>query len=106
MEPNKTTLFWHRRDLRITDNAGLYKALKNGVPVQPVFIFDTTILDHLPKNDQRVLFIHGELAALKKHYQELGSDLLIVVGNPIDKIPELVKRFNAEAVYTNRDYEP
>jgi len=106
MEPKKTTLFWHRRDLRITDNAGLYKALKNGVPVQPVFIFDSTILDHLPKNDQRVLFIHRELAALKKHYQELGSDLLIVVGNPIEKIPELAKRFNAEAVYTNRDYEP
>ena len=33
-------LFWHRRDLRITDNAGLFKALKENEQVQPVFIFD------------------------------------------------------------------
>ncbi|ASS50979.1 MAG: deoxyribodipyrimidine photolyase [Candidatus Fluviicola riflensis] len=106
MESKKTTLFWHRRDLRITDNAGLFKALKHGFPVQPVFIFDTTILEQLPRNDQRVLFIHREINALKKQYLELGSDLLVVMGNPIDQIPELVKELNAQAVFTNRDYEP
>ena len=51
------TLFWHRRDLRIHDNAGLFNALKHGRKVQPIFIFDTNILSKLPKNDQRVLFI-------------------------------------------------
>ena len=60
-----TTLFWHRRDLRIHDNAGLYKALKNGCAVRPVFVFDRTILDGLPKNDQRVLFIYREIERLK-----------------------------------------
>ncbi|MES2556263.1 MAG: deoxyribodipyrimidine photo-lyase [Bacteroidota bacterium] len=106
MEANKTAIFWHRRDLRIADNAGLFKALKHGRPVQPVFIFDTTILEQLPRNDQRVLFIHQEINALKKQYREFGSDLLIVAGNPIDKIPELTKELNAQAVFTNRDYEP
>jgi len=33
-------LFCHRRDLRIDDNAGLYKALKSGDKVQAIFIFD------------------------------------------------------------------
>lgn len=106
MEPKTTTLFWHRRDLRIADNAGLFKALKHGLPVQPVFVFDSSILEHLPENDQRVLFIHREVEALKKQYRELGSDLLVVVGNPIDKIPELTQMLNAQAVFTNRDYEP
>lgn len=106
MEPKTTTLFWHRRDLRIADNAGLFKALKDGLPVQPIFIFDTVILADLPANDQRILFIHREVEALKKQYQELGSDLIVVAGNPVDKIPELAKSLNARAVFTNRDYEP
>jgi len=38
-------IFWFRRDLRLSDNAGLYHALKDGNPVLPVFIFDTSILD-------------------------------------------------------------
>jgi deoxyribodipyrimidine photo-lyase len=61
-----SAIFWHRRDLRIEDNAGLYKALKNTKEVQPIFIFDKNILDKLPKNDQRVLFIHSYLSKLKK----------------------------------------
>lgn len=101
-----TALFWHRRDLRIEDNAGLYKALKNNTAIVPVFIFDETILKHLPKNDQRVLFIHQELAALKKAYQNFGSDLIVVHGDPKVEILQLAKHFNAKRVYANRDYEP
>lgn len=77
------TIFWHRRDLRISDNAGLYKALKNGGDVLPIFIFDTTILDELPQDDQRVLFIHQEIAKLKSEYQAHGGDLKVYYGKPL-----------------------
>lgn len=99
-------IFWHRRDLRIHDNAGLYKALKSGETIQPIFIFDTTILSKLPVSDQRVLFIHQELQKLKAKYAELGSDLKVFHGNPRDIIPLIVETYNAKIVYTNRDYEP
>ncbi len=55
-------IFWFRRDLRLEDNAGLYHALKENESVQPVFIFDTEILDQLEdKQDKRVEFIHDSL---------------------------------------------
>jgi len=101
-----TSIFWHRRDLRIHDNAGLYKALTQSTSVVPVFIFDTSILNLLSKNDQRVVFIHQEIAALKKHYQQLGSDLRVEYGDPAAVIPALANELKAECVYTNRDYEP
>ncbi|MFM8964380.1 MAG: deoxyribodipyrimidine photo-lyase, partial [Sphingomonadales bacterium] len=101
-----TALFWHRRDLRIEDNAGLYKALKYNELVIPVFVFDQTILEHLPHNDQRVLFIHQEIASLKKEYQQYGSDLHVVYGDAKIEIPKLVQQHKASRVYTNRDYEP
>jgi deoxyribodipyrimidine photo-lyase len=101
-----TALFWHRRDLRIQDNAGLYKALKNNTAVIPVFIFDSSILSLLPKNDQRVLFIHQEIQKIKESYTALGSDLVVIYGDPKIEIPRLVQQFKATKVYTNRDYEP
>lgn len=102
----ETVLFWHRRDLRMNDNAGLYKALKSGSKVQPVFVFDTTILNGLPANDQRVRFIHEWILKLKAEYVQYGCDLLVKTGDPVDIIPGLVKELNAKTVFTNRDYEP
>lgn len=99
-------IFWHRRDLRINDNAGLYKALKTNKSVQPIFIFDKTILEELPKDDQRVLFIHQTIAQLKKEYQKAGSDLWVFYGKPLTVFQELHKRNMFEKVYVNRDYEP
>ena len=60
------SIFWHRRDLRIEDNAGLYKALKKSEIVVPIFIFDSNILGDLPKDDQRVLYIYQNIEKLKK----------------------------------------
>ena len=102
----KTAIFWHRRDIRIDDNAGLQKALIASTRVIPVFIFDSEIIDKLPKNDARISFIHSEITELKKVYQSLGSDLIVEYGDPKLVIPKLAQEQNVDAVYTNRDYEP
>jgi deoxyribodipyrimidine photo-lyase len=99
-------IFWHRRDLRTFDNAGLYKALKNESGVQPIFIFDQNILEELPENDQRVLFIYQEIEKLKEKYQNEGSDLWVYHGTPEDVFEKLIKENEISKVYTNRDYEP
>ena len=65
---------WFRRDLRLHDNAALYHALKEGIPVVPIFIFDRSILDKLEdKQDRRVEFIHLAIAAMQQQLQQLVS---------------------------------
>ncbi|MFP5518994.1 MAG: cryptochrome/photolyase family protein [Bdellovibrionia bacterium] len=102
----KVTLFWMRRDLRLEDNAGLYHALKQGAAVLPVFIFDTEILKHLGTEDLRVQFIHQRLIDLKSQLQQLGSDLVVRLGQPLQVWQELLQDFAVESVYFNHDYEP
>jgi len=98
-----TAIFWFRRDLRLSDNAGLYQALISQKDVVPIFIFDTEILDKLEdKADKRVEFIYKSLELIKKELENLGSSLLILQGNPVKIYEEL----NPKAVYTNHDYEP
>ena len=46
------------------------------------------------------------MANVKKQYQNHGADLKVYFGNPIELIPEISQEFNAQSVFTNRDYEP
>ena len=103
----EVSIFWFRRDLRLRDNAGLYHALRSGNPVLPIFIFDQHILSKLEnKADKRVDFIHRTLAELKSQLQELGSDLLVFYGTPLDAYKKLITEHSVKTVFTNHDYEP
>lgn len=103
----KITLFWFRRDLRFIDNTGLYYALKEGKNVLPVFIFDRNILDKLDeKEDARVEFIQSTLVAMNEDLEPKGSGIRTFYTTPMEAYKELIKEYEIEAVYTNRDYEP
>nr|WP_199076049.1 deoxyribodipyrimidine photo-lyase [Pedobacter sp. ASV19] len=98
---------WLRRDLRLEDNAALYYALKTGLPVLPLFIFDTHILDKLQdKRDARVSFIHQTLNKLSTELSHLGSSILIKHGQPEKVWPELLRSYTVKCVVANHDYEP
>jgi len=106
MNKEKIAVFWFRRDLRLHDNAGLYRALKSGLPVLPIFIFDRAILDQLDnKKDKRVTFIYQAIADIKEKLRQLGSDIEVYYGFPADIWKELVEKYNIAEVYTNHDYE-
>jgi len=98
--------FWFRRDLRLHDNAGLYKALSSGNKVLPVFIFDRKILDPLPQKDARVEFIHQQVTQMHKQLTDLGSNMYVYYGTPETIWVEICDKHNLTAVYTNHDYEP
>ena len=103
----EVSIFWFRRDLRLRDNAGLYHALCSGNPVLPIFIFDQHILSKLEdKADKRVDFIHRTLEELKSQLKELGSDLLVFYGTPLDAYKKLITEHSVKTVFTNHDYEP
>lgn len=100
-------IFWFRRDLRLDDNIGFYHALISEYPVLPIFIFDTEILDQLPKDDARVTFIYETLQRMRSELQEkYKSSIAIYHGKPLDIYKALVKEHNIDTVFTNHDYEP
>jgi deoxyribodipyrimidine photo-lyase len=101
------SIFWFRRDLRLDDNAGLYRALKSGNPVLPVFIFDKEILDQLEdKNDARVTFIYQTIEDLSAELHKHGGSLLVLYDKAVHAWDHLIKEYTIAEVYTNHDYEP
>lgn len=103
----KTSIFWFRRDLRLYDNTALYYALQENLPVLPLFIFDTEILDDLKdKSDARVNFIHDQLIVMNEKLKKIGSGILVKYGKPEEIYKALLEEYDVQSVFTNRDYEP
>ena len=117
-KPFSTGLVWFRRDLRVDDNAALFHALKNCQKVQCVFVFDTDILNDLPRKDRRVAFIQASLVEmdqlLRQAALQAGVDaqlvphvgLIVLHGSPLKEIAHLAKQIEAQAVFANHDDEP
>jgi deoxyribodipyrimidine photo-lyase len=105
--PYRSSLFWFRRDLRLTDNAGLHAALRASQRVHCVFVFEREILDALPSRaDRRVEFIHASLAELAGRLREAGGDLIVAHDFARTAIPALAAQLGVDAVFANGDYEP
>ncbi len=104
---NKLNVFWFRRDLRLEDNKGLQHALTSVLPILPVFIFDTEILDRLEnKSDSRVYFIYQTLKEIDLELKKSGSSLLVLSGKPAEVWKKLIDEYDIYGVFANHDYEP
>jgi deoxyribodipyrimidine photo-lyase len=99
-------LFWHRRDLRISDNIGLAEARQRSNKVVGVFCLDPAILERDDVAPARVTYMMGSLQELQQNYAKAGSQLLILHNRPEVAIPTLATALNAKAVFLNRDVEP
>jgi deoxyribodipyrimidine photo-lyase len=99
-------LFWHRRDLRISDNIGLASTRQKSSKIAGIFCLDRIILEGDAIAPARVTYMIGCLQELQQSYQKAGSQLLIIQGNPTQEIPKLAEALKATAVYFNLDIEP
>ncbi|NER25109.1 MAG: deoxyribodipyrimidine photolyase [Symploca sp. SIO1B1] len=99
-------IFWHRRDLRITDNVGLAAARQQSSKVVGIFCLDPNILERDDIAPARVTYMIGCLQQLQQRYLQLGSQLLILHEEPTKAIPSLAVALHAKAVFWNWDVEP
>lgn len=99
-------LFWHRRDLRLSDNAGLAIARRQSPKVVGLFCLDPQLLNRDDVAPARVTYMIGCLQALEQRYAEASSQLLILQAAPQVGIPSLASALKVQAVFWNWDVEP
>ncbi|MGB1581514.1 MAG: cryptochrome/photolyase family protein [Nevskiales bacterium] len=100
-----TTIVWFRRDLRVADNPALLSAVERGT-VLPVYI-------HAPHEEApwapgaaSLWWLHHSLKALQQNLKALGLPLIILQGDSLNCLQQLVRDTEADAVFWNRLYEP
>ena len=107
-------LVWFRRDLRVSDHAALYHALRSCRRVWCLFVFDTEILEPLLarglKHDRRVEFIRASVVelsdALRDASAHTSGGLLVRHGRARDVVPQIADALQVDAVFVSHDDEP
>jgi deoxyribodipyrimidine photo-lyase len=99
-----STLFIFRRDLRLYDNTSLINADKNEKNIIPIFIFDPYQIENKNHSNNCVQFMIESLKDLKKQLMKYGSTLHTFYDKPWIVVDKLIKRWNIQSVYFNKDY--
>ncbi len=100
------TIVWFRNDLRLEDNAALRAAVEREHPVVPVFVDDSVKNDVWAPGAASRWWLHRSLISLNRDLQNLGSQLVILRGDPAEQLQRLTQDYAADSVYWNRRYEP
>jgi deoxyribodipyrimidine photo-lyase len=101
-------IVWFRNDLRLHDQEALYKATLRTKEVIPVYCLDPRAFAPnelgLPRTGAfRAKFLLESLADLRQGLRQLGSDLVLRVGQPEEVLPQLQAQVQATAVYTSQE---
>jgi len=99
------TLLWFRRDLRLTDNPALVRALEDG-QVIPVYIHAPQEEGHWTPGGASLWWLHHSLVALGEDLRARGADLVIRQGPSLETLQDLIRETGAQQVFWNRLYEP
>ena len=97
-----TSIWWIRRDLRLTDNPALHAALEAG-SVLPVFILDPAFASQSPR---RKNFLHEGLHALDRDLRARNSYLLTRSGRPLEVLRALLAETGADRILAEEDFTP
>jgi deoxyribodipyrimidine photo-lyase len=97
-----TTIFWFRRDLRLSDNPALIEAVTKGDgDVVALFIVDPALLASV--GPARSAYLQATLSSLN---DTLGGALTIRVGAPEDVLVALAREVGARDVFATEDFAP
>ncbi len=97
-----TSIWWIRRDLRLTDNPTLHSALTAG-SVIPVFILDPAFSSLSPRRNN---FLNEGLHALDQELRKRNSYLVVRKGKPLEELRNLFEETRAEAIFAEEDFTP
>jgi deoxyribodipyrimidine photo-lyase len=100
------SIWWIRRDIRLTDNPALHAALANGDGVIPLFILDPKLWQGRWFSQRRGNFLLSNLKSLDAELRKRGSQLIIRQGQPKQQLSELVQKFEVNAIFSEEDLTP
>ena len=97
-----TSIWWIRRDLRLTDNAALQVLLESD-SVIPIFILDPAFDS---ASARRKEFLYEGLHALDKDLRERTSYLVLRTGKPLEVLRQLLDETDATQIFAEEDFTP
>jgi len=105
----KSGLVWFTNNLRVYENPALKYAIEDNDRVIGVYFFDPshfaeTKFGFRKTGCYRAKFLIESISQLKKNLERINIILLVYLGKPEDQIPFLVKEFQINAVFFQKEW--
>jgi len=105
---SRNILVWFRNDLRLHDIEMLVEAIAKSDKILPVYFFDprhfvSTEQETFKTGVNRAKFLLESVGEIRKAFQGLGGDILLIKGKPEDELPLLVEQMEITEVYHHRE---
>ncbi len=99
-------LHWFRNDLRLHDNPALHEAARAESGLAAIFVLDEKLLDSIGREAPRSRYLLACLQSLAASLAERDVPLIVVTGDPTERVPEIARRHAIDLVCWNADYSP
>lgn len=100
-------VYWLRRDLRLQDHAGLFRAQQGDLPVLPIYIFNPEDLKQLPSRaNRRLHYTWQALEEMQKQLRQSGKAIRVFYDEPLKVFTQLLQQYSIQGVYGSAEYEP
>jgi len=100
------SIVWFRQDLRLSDNPALAAAVRRGGPVVPLFIWSPDEDGAWRPGGASAWWLYESLKSLDSSLRQIGSRLIIRVGESLSILHGLIRATKAECVFWNRRFDP
>lgn len=99
----EVTLWWLKKDFRLSDNPALTEALKTGRTVLPVFIIEPSAISS-PETSQHHLTAWLDAArSLRTQLRKHGGELCVLHGEVIETFEQILKKVSLKAIYSHQE---
>ena len=95
-------IVWFKRDLRIYDHAPLVEAVKRG-QVLPLYIIEPKLWQQPDMSYRHYAFLSECLGELNRDLTRLGQPLVIRVGEAVEVLEDLARRYEIEALHAHQE---
>ncbi len=95
-------IVWFKRDLRVQDHRALVYAAQRG-PVLPLFVFEPAYWQQEDASHRQWAFVVETLEALREDLADAGQPLVVRVGDMVEVLETLHKKFGATGLWSHEE---
>ncbi len=99
----KINVFWFKRDLRLVDNEAFSEALKGGLPLLLLYIYEPSLEADLHYSERHWRFIFESIADLNVRLKSHNTEIIIFRNEVLETFEILRRLFSVEQVFSTEE---
>ena len=96
-------IVWFKRDLRLSDHQPLQLAIKNGLPIILLYIFEPSLLSYGDSAERHWRFVYQSLQQMQKNIEKFNSTINIIYSEAIIAFQKINDYYSIQHIFSHEE---